>query len=466
MTIDKPKKMLLIIVTSIVVLLGVIYFRNGGQDAGDDEAVGGRDNGANEHKNGHDADWRSLRDQAAQLQADEEWCDAEKKWRDLRDRLPSGSELREEAKRNAQLCKDHCQPAKDPVDQVKILERPGDERPQEVPKDKLTAAYRKGRTVRSTAYLFIDGKGTNDDWVFRDNVNFHYQYRVLVETEVKENGGTTVVFEQRFLNVDELRAVSDQKLEFHWPESPILDMVWERADDELSQVPAYRVVKGLAKLFNTLDPNAKKTLTRLRKFIPGLPDGKHLEVVERIRELAGQRLQSEYVSGLGVTSIKVLDGRKIDPDVLDHVARGSTVLMDYFVHKALDEGHDPIVLHSKDVGDMFHLGEEGRVEGEVRLRRAGRDDAESIQKLEIEDGEFDIEIDEAGAKQSVRVTPKKGTMRYSREDMLIRHIDATWKADMLWATRDHLLFGARVSRDIEVRTYYEAKLISKGGVGE
>jgi hypothetical protein len=152
--------------------------------------------------------------------------------------------------------------------------------------------------------------------------------------------------------------------------------------------------------------------------------------------------------------------------VLDHVARGSTVLMDYFVEKAVDEGRDPIVLDVKNVGDMFHLGEDGQVEGTVSLRRTDGDNTESIHGLEFVDGAIDIEIDEAGARQNVRVTPKKGTMRYSPDDMLIRHIDATWKADMIWATTDHLLFGTKVSREIELRTYYEAKLISKGGDDE
>lgn len=393
------------------------------------------------------------------------WPDAREKWDAVLGKLPTGPEyagLRSVAERNRQTCVKLLQPEKPPVAE-KTFPAPK-EKPTPVPRDKLIAAYPQGRKVRNICYLFIDGKGQNDDWVFRGKANFHYQHRVAVETTVKENRGTAVVFEQHFVSVDELRAVSNQELEFQWPESPILTEVWNQLDEQLRQIPVYRAVRMAGKVIDALDPNGKRTLTRLQRFIPGLAGQSHLEIVERVRELSGQRLEVEYVSGLGVVSIKVLDGQRLDPDLLDRVARGSTVLVDYFVGEAAQDEQDEVSLDAKDVGDMFHLAEEGSVTGQIRLQRAADQPDEA--ELTILDGELNVELDELGVKRRMTVEPIEGSLRYSTAEMLLKRADATWRFNGRLESSDYLLFGTTGMIDLKVRTYCESQLIQPGGDGQ
>lgn len=208
---------------------------------------------------------------------------------------------------------------------------------------------------------------------------------------------------------------------------------------------------------------ASAPLTRLRRFIPGLSDESELEIVERIRELSGQRLEVEYVSGLGVQTIDVLDGQKLDPDLLDQVARGSTVLADYFVGEAAKDKKDEVSLDARDVGDLFHLAEDGEVTGRIRLRRTAQPPAA---ELTIEDGELVVELDELGTKRRVTVEPIEGSLQYSTTDMLLERADATWSVNGRLESTDHLLFGTMGMVDLKIRTYCESQLADPGGNGE
>lgn len=403
-----------------------------------------------------------LRAAARRLQDESKWLEAKEKWDDLLGKLPSSPEFaafRIEAERNCQTCVDRLQPERPPVSKMTFPARK--QRPAAVPEDQLIAACPQGRKVRSICYLFVDGKGQNDDWVFRGLANFHYEHRVVVETTVKENRGTAVVFEQHFLDVDELRAISDRELEFHWPESPILKEVWNQLDEQAQQVPAYRVAKLIGKTFDALDPNAKRTLTRLQRFAPGAAPNSDLEIVERVRDLSGQRLELEYVSGLGVTSINVLDGQKLDPDLLDQVARNSTVLADYFVGEAAKQKEDEVLLDAKDLGDLFNLADEGAVRGQIRLQRVS--EQPGAMELTITGGDLNVELDELGSKRQVRVEPIEGTLQYSTADMLLNRADATWQVSGRLESTDHLLFGTKNIVDLKIRTYCESQLIYAGG---
>jgi hypothetical protein len=268
---NKPLKTILIIVACLAGLAAAIYWLNVIPPPPPPPPPG-------------DGQLEELRAAATKLQNEGDWSDAKEKWAAVLGKLPSAPEyagLREEAERNRQVCIEHLQPEKPPVSEKKPP--PPKERPTPVSRDKLITAYPQGRKVRNICYLFIDGKGQNDDWVFRGKANFHYQHRVVVETTVKENRGTAVVFVQHFVKVDELRAVSDRELEFHWPESPILTEVWNQLDELGRNVPVYRAVRMAGKVIDALDPNGKRTLTRLQRFIPSLSDQSHLEIVERVR---------------------------------------------------------------------------------------------------------------------------------------------------------------------------------------
>jgi hypothetical protein len=260
-----------------------------------------------------------LHERAVSLQAKENWREAEEAWDKLLDELPAVDDdavetLRAEAEYNRRITARHAHPNSAPVAELNFAEPA--QRPPMIAERDVIKFYPVGRAIRSVAYLHANGKGSNTSWVFRSDASFLYEYRVVVETRVKENRGTAVVFQQHFKSVDELRAVSDRDLELQLPDSPILKLVWDEVDETLSLHPAYRIVKRLGQMAAALDPGGRRTLTRLNRFLTdnglGLGDD-HLELAVRIRELTGQALEIEYVAGLGVTYIKVLGGRPARP---------------------------------------------------------------------------------------------------------------------------------------------------------
>jgi hypothetical protein len=412
-----------------------------------------------------------LRDKAAKLQAEGKWREAQDAWDRLLDESSAGSDeteyaLRAEAERNQRIAEQHAHPESPPVDEWVLPEPPAAERPREVPAADVVEFYPVGRTVRSIAYLHVNGRGSNRAWVFRSDASFQYQYQMIVETKVKENRGTSVVFEQDFKVVDERRAVSDRKLEFHFPDSPILREVWEQLDETVLPIhPAFRVVKKLGQLAQALDPNGRRSLTSIDRFLRKrgvqIADDR-LELVERIRDLTGQRLEIEYVSGLGVTYIKVLDERRLDPDLLDRVAHGSSVFMDYFLADgARHAAGETFTLSSRDVGGLFNFGDEVRATGTIDLKRSGRAKADNAPAvLSIVGGEIEFEAPEEGVDQRVRLEPIKGTLNFSEGSRLVTLAHASWNAETFWATTDHLLFGTTNTRDLAIETYYEAELVS------
>jgi hypothetical protein len=419
------------------------------------------------------AQFEELRDTATRLQAEGKWREAQDAWDKLLDESPAGEggtddALRDEARRNQRIAERKAHPETPPVAELKLPEPPAAKRPTTVSKGDVAEFYPVGRTVRSIAILRANGKGSNTAWVFKSDASFDYEYRVVVETKVKENRGTAVVFEQHFKTVDELRADSDRELEFHFPDSPILKLVWDELDDTLSAHPAYRVVKKVGQLAHSLDPRGRRALTRLHRFLrefgPGIDDD-HLELVERIRDLAGQRLEIEYVSGIGVTYIKVLDGRRLDPDLLDRVAHGSSAFMDYFIAEGAKRSEGEVFsLSTKDVGGLFNFGDEIRATGTIELKQSSEGHRARGQptQLEIVGGDIEIEALEEGAEQRLKIEPIKGTVDYSEESRLVTLARASWRAESLWATTDHLLFGTTSVHDLSIETYYEAVLEPTG----
>ncbi|HVC94382.1 MAG TPA: hypothetical protein VND64_11865 [Pirellulales bacterium] len=411
-----------------------------------------------------------LRDKASRLQAEGKWKEAQDAWDKLLEESPADADdtndaLRDEARRNLRIAERNAHPETPPVAELKLPEPPAAKRPTKVSKGDVAEFYPVGRTVRSIAYFHANGKGSNTAWVFKSDASFDYEYRVVVETKVKENRGTAVVFEQHFKTVDELRAVSDRELEFHFPDSPILKVVWEQLDETLLPLhAAYRVLKKVKQLAGAVDPRGRRALTRFNRFLSergqGIGDD-HLELVERIRDLSGQRLEIEYVSGLGVTYIKVLDGRRLDPDLLDRVAHGSSAFMDYFIAEGAKRGAGEVfTLSSQDVGGLFNFGDEIRAIGTIDLKQSSTGERAGGQPtvLEIIGGDIEIEAPEEGAEQRLKIEPIKGTVDFSEEARLVTRARASWRAESLWATTDHLLFGTTSIHDLSIETYYEAEL--------
>lgn len=425
----------------------------------------GKSSGTNEPVVGKPVAWAKQRTRALELQRDGKWCEAAQAWGKVLEQIPAtaASPDRDEAEQNKRLADNHCQPEKPPVGELKIDPPAEDQRPQKASEAEVLKFYAPGRKVRSVALFSITGTGSNTAWMIRSNANFLYQYRVAVETTVKQNDGATVTFEQHFTAVDEMRAVSDQQFELRFPESPLIDLMWDQLEKQvLNDVPIYRVFKLFAKGYNTLDPNGQRALTRLSRFVPGVEKFNQLELAERVNELAGHKLEITYVSGLGVSFVKVLEpaDAKLDPDTLTHLARGSSLFADYYISRADEAAEGEIVpVRAEDVGAIFSIGDQFNVSGEIELKKVASGGASpAASQLEVVGGSLEVEAPDGGATRRATLAPKRGTVEYAAAERLVRRAKLEWHTDTLWATRDHLLFGTTSTRNLDITSYYEAKL--------
>lgn len=413
---------------------------------------------------------------ARQFQQDAKWCDAKAVWVELLDRTRAGDPYaveRSEAEESRKICEQNCKPPRKPTGQWK---RPGtsdEPLPEKVSQDELVEYYPVGKTVHSMSFLNMTGEGTNANWILKGTTHFAYQYRVAVETKVKNNSGTAVVFEQHFKEVMQTRAECHDELELNPPDSPILTVVWSELDrNVLSNVPAYRIAKKLAEIANGADPNLKWTLTHLSKWlrragqVPAQDDP--LPVAIKVEQLQGTRFEIEYISGLGVTYVKVLDDKQLDPDLLERLAHRSSLLMDYVIGKEAnaDDGK-PFGVPFKEVRGLSGLENDIDGDGELILQKdqLAEPANDGPIRLSITGGNISIRAAVRGAQRTGTIRPIGNStsgqdyVLYSKKSHSVQRAMVAWEADFDWFTEDSLLFGTRSLRHVKMTSYYEAEVL-------
>lgn len=337
----------------------------------------------------------------------------------------------------------------------------------------LLTYYPVGKRVRSVMHFNTTGEGINRDWFLTAEAHFAYQHRVALESKVVANNGRRLVAELLIGEVAEVRAVTEQAIELRVPDNPIVPVVWKELEDQLLRpVPGYAVVRRIAELIYVLDPRLRRTLTwfhdQLRELGLPVPDASTIELTAKLDKLSGSRLQVEYVSGLGVTRIRVLDGQRFDADDLMRLAYNLSMLVDYYLFPALDAEPDhQWEVRAQDVAGLMNVGYYGQLHGTLKLRRGNNritPEGETQAVLHLVDGEvrFGGELPrELGAARGLDATlvPRAGTIHYSPEDWLVREARLRWDATHVRFSTDHLLFGTERVRNLRVETYYEAQRV-------
>lgn len=420
-------------------------------------------------------DLHDLRSRAYEQQRQKKWLAAEALWKELLGNLsklpddPESRSSRKEAEVNLQLLESLCRPQQEPVAELSLEEPPPSARPEKVSEEHLLKHYPAGKTVRSVAHLVITGSGVNRDWFFEGQANFVYQYKVEAETKVKSNNGQTLRMEIWFPKVTQTRAVSDKELQLRFPESPLAGVVWDQVEENiLRHDPAYVTVRKIAGIVNMVDPRAKRTLTafanQLQRFGVKLDDSEHIELAAQIERLNGIRLEVEYVSGIGVNKIRVLNGEPFDRDDLERIAYNLSLLMDYYIFPGAEKRlGDRWTVRAEDVVSLMSLGHEIEATGSLNLER-GPDkptrDGKSQAILKLVSGEVNIK-DPRGRNAEAVVRVRSGLIDYSLEDLLVREAEISWSAGTAWVSTDHLLFGAERLRNVEVKSLYSAEKVGE-----
>jgi hypothetical protein len=335
------------------------------------------------------------------------------------------------------------------------------------PKQNFLAYYPVGKTVRSTAFLHIDGEGENKFWVLAGRAYFLYQYHVNAEKTVQKNDGDQAVFEITFHEVNQLRAVSREELALRgWEDaSPLLRLVWRQLDEEvLSHSPHYLVVKKLGQLANVVDPRLQRSLTALHEFarFAGFPlvDRSDVEIAGQIERFTGARLEVTFVREFGVTNIRVLEGEKISRDELAELAYNSSLLMDYFIFPQAQTKQPGAQweVNARDIAGVVNLNFDVSVDGGLLLQ-LGEDrivEGKNVAELSVIGGEVEASVETPEGPKSTTITPKTGVVLYSRDDLMIHSAELQWNMTELQMSRDHLLFGTENIINLRIQSRYAA----------
>ncbi len=415
-----------------------------------------------------------LRSRALDLQRDAKWCEAEKAWEQLLEVLNSvdderdPQQFREEAEQNLEIVAKRCRPSGDEVLEVELPEPAPEDLPEEVAEEELLDYYPFGQKVRLVGLADITGLGNNKGWIFDQDAYFAYTYRILAETRVHKAPPDVPsgrrIFRIAFYEVRQTRVVYEEAIRLRPIDNPIMTIFLSEFDRRAKWHPLYQAGKTIAELIQLVDPKGERLLTwwadRLRSRGMRIPRAALCDVAEKIEELEGTVVEVEYISGLGVSHVSVVEGNRRDPDDLEQLAYTTSVLMDYYIFPNRDaEVGERWEVRAEDVASMIPFGYGYRPRGRIGVQRAKNAElgGQPVRTLHLDPGST-VQIEARGRRVDEEATARiiTGVVDYCPNDLLVRRARIAWDGTTTAMSKDHLLFGTENIRNLEVETYYEA----------
>ena len=406
----------------------------------------------------------AMLDEARDLQHDGKDDDALKKWKEFLSQLPTGEcfdgERTTASQSVSQIEKRQGEPS---VGSVTVQEVPPNFTPPPGEVQRAVGFYTVGRRVKSLAMLSVTGQGVFRDWGFKSSRYFAYLHQVPVDTVVVDNqNGKLVVFEQTIGDLAELTAVSNEQLELDLPKSPILEELDRRASNYFWQ---YRIVRDLVRGLEKLDPHLRRTLTPFQKLLRrnGIPlsDDYDATYIARIKELAGTHVRVEYVVGLGVTKLDVLDGKKFPKETLLRFVRDVNAAADLLLEKELEAAQNkPFRIQIGKLGSLLSV--DGDATGELELEKAAAASGQdpNVDQLNIIGGQVQFKARDGSKAANGEVTPKPGSyLKYDWQKHLVTEAEVEWNITSQWQSGDHLFFQAESLHGIQAKSSNRAVLV-------
>ncbi len=324
---------------------------------------------------------------------------------------------------------------------VEAIKLPVSNEPPVALKDKdLQRYYPVGKHMRSVALLKVTGCATNKDWGLHAETNFVYLYQLQLDSQVLSNDGHKVKFELFCPEASQVAYYAKHSLELDLPGSPLVSALWTNVEDNwLRGIPSYSVAKSLL----NLDRRLKKTLTTLQGWGLRLGDDADTAVTAEIENLAGVRLQLDYVDGLGVSSIHVLGGHKLDARTLQALADNTGALLDYFIFPDADKKvGESWKVRARDIAPILPIADQASLFGSITLKRQPDAAKDKQARLSVTKGEVTVvgRGDQQDERGLVRV--KSGTVHYSLEGRFVESARCELAAQSFYRSKNHLLFRA------------------------
>jgi hypothetical protein len=415
-------------------------------------------------------DLKALRADAQSLQAKKEWCPANEKWKELKESLEGKPEFGgylQEANANQQTAERRCNPDETmvgPGTEIKVPKQP-DGPLSHVSEADIIRDFPQDKRVRSLGLMDVTGRGSNQVWVFRSDAYFVYKAFARLETRILENNGTSIEFEVTIPEVSQILTVSNKTVQFAAMDSPILATLWDQIEATTLEpmIPGYLIIPRVFDMLNTVDPIGKRMLTRINAWLnafgfdlASLPEA---QLTARFDQLAGHKVRLVYVPDFGIQTIEVLEGDLLPKDDLLSFARNSGVLTDYVVSEVLrTEVGKTFEVDARNLVRMIGLNYDVDVEGAITLKR--EEDKGGLAIMSVVGGEVRVKGNVDGIRKEGTLIPRKGTVEFDKNNLFVSWAQMEWKIDLDWVSNDHLLFGTKLVRDLEVKSHYGGKWIS------
>lgn len=413
-------------------------------------------------------DWKS----AMEFEAQENWGEAVAAWEKVIAGLPSEETLcRSDAERYLLLCRDkkkqaESEPATEEPIAITAGDRSSGERPEPIPEPTLAGEYPAGRTIRSISAVQITGRGRNRAWGLQSEGHFDWQAQVDATTRILESSPERgfLKVRQEFHNVSQLLVVRDKT--FSLDPAPTLAQkgVQNSIGALLSlRIPKYRALRAGMVAYEKLDSNYQGLLTGTLKQL-GLdrddwvvPEG--TTVAAQLDRISGSVIEYDYVSGFGVSEIRLVNADRIRLSKAELLSLSQTLslMLDYHVFPVRDRAvGEPWDVRVEDVSGLFAVqGMEAQASGKLTLQRE-KGEGEFV-PLKVVSGTVDLQMESSDGRQTARLGVISGGGQFSLTDYFLSEADMELRINSLWQNPRSLLFNTDAARDLKARAVYRAE---------
>ncbi len=412
------------------------------------------------------ASWKA----AELLESAQTWSAAIAAWDGEVGNLPADDPCRLEAEHHLRLCRDGQQkaagsPATGEPIAIPEAARPPKVRPEPIPEPTLEDEYPVGRTNRSTSAVQITGRGTNRAWGLQSEGHFDWRAQVDTTTRILESSPArgSLKVRQEFHNVSQLLVVRDKTFRLN-PTPTLAQMgIQGSVDATLSRLPRYRVLRAGMLAYEQLDHQYRRLLTgTLRQLGQDrddwvIPEG--TVVAEQVERISGAVIEYEYLSGFGVTSIRLAnaDSFPMSQAELLRLADTLSLMLDYHVFPVRDRPvGEPWDVRVSDVAGLFAIqGMEAQASGTLTVQREAGEG--KLVPLTVVSGAVDLQMESPSERQTARLSVIAGRGEFSLKDYFLSSADIELRINSLWQDPQTLLFNTDAVRDLKAKAVYRAE---------
>ena len=345
------------------------------------------------------------------------------------------------------------------------------ERQDKISERELLRRYPEGKSWVATKVLRLQGISEAKQWGLEGRQHVVYSNRYQSYVKVLSNDLGELTLEVLVADASEQRIVSKKKLKVDSfrKASPLFTILITKAGRMAITNPYAIAVGAVVIAWGKLDPKYEKTLTTLLNLsgidIDDFADIPEAQIIEDPEAIAGCRFELVWVNGLGVTEFRQIDGPvKVKLEEVQRWVSCADPMFDYYIMDSMD----------KKIGDSWEVAGEHAVDilsshgasegsGGLKLKylRDGQYDGKPCRQLAIQSGKLRLFLNRNNRDTQATISQIQGKVMFGKQDFLVLEADGTLAA-RVDIEKDHILFGAEWTRDVDLQFRYEAQLKDNG----